>query len=234
MSDGAGPHGIQIFDLTRLRTMKPQPNGLPQKVEADFIYRNVNSVHDMVINEESGFGYPVGSSGGGNDVRRRPPHDRHPASRRTRSSSAASPTPEPGAPAHGLLHDAQCVNYKGPDKRYKGREICIGSNETMLSLQDVTDKTAPKVISRAAYPKVGYTHQGWLTEDHKYFYLDDELDETARHGRQDAHAHLGLHRPREPEAREGALQRRRPRPITTCTSRATCCTRRTTAPACAC
>ncbi len=32
VSDGAGPHGIQIFDLTRLRTMKPQPNGLPQKV----------------------------------------------------------------------------------------------------------------------------------------------------------------------------------------------------------
>ena len=76
VSDGAGPHGIQIFDLTRLRTMKPQPNGLPQKVQADAIYRNVNSVHNMVINEESGFGYPVGSSAGGNDLRRRPSHDR--------------------------------------------------------------------------------------------------------------------------------------------------------------
>ena len=70
------------------------------------------------------------------------------------------------------------MNYKGPDKRYKGREICIGSNETALSLQDVTDKQNPKVISRATYPKVGYTHQGWLTDDHKYFYMDDELDET--------------------------------------------------------
>ena len=60
VSDGAGPHGMQIFDLTRLRTMKPQPNGLPQKVAADFIYRNVNSVHDIVINEESGFAYPGG------------------------------------------------------------------------------------------------------------------------------------------------------------------------------
>ena len=38
----------------------------------------------------------------------------------------------------------------------------------------MTDKAKPKVISRATYPKVGYTHQGWLTEDHRYFYLDDE------------------------------------------------------------
>ena len=70
VSDGAGPHGMQIFDLTRLRTKKPQPNGLPQKVEADFIYSNVNSVHDIVINEESGFAYPVGLSGGGTTRRR--------------------------------------------------------------------------------------------------------------------------------------------------------------------
>jgi choice-of-anchor B domain-containing protein len=177
VSDSAGPHGIQIFDMTRLRTMKPQPNGLPQKVAADNTYREVNSVHDMVINEESGFGYPVGSSGGGNtcggglhmiDLK-------DPKNPKFVGCFADTET---GRQRTGYIHDAQCVNYKGPDKRYKGHEICIGSNETMLSLQDVTDKTAPKVISRAAYPKVGYTHQGWLTEDHKYFYLDDELDET--------------------------------------------------------
>lgn len=177
VSDSAGPHGIQIFDMTRLRTMKPQPNGLPQKVEADLIYRNVNSVHDMVINEESGFAYPVGSSGGGNtcggglhmiDIRN--PKD-------PKFVGCFADT-ETGRQRTGYIHDALCVMYKGPDKRYKGHELCIGSNETMLSLQDVTDKTKPRVISRAAYPKVGYTHQGWLTEDHKYFYLDDELDET--------------------------------------------------------
>ena len=177
VSDGSGPHGIQIFDMGRLRTMKPQPNGRPQLVAADLIYRDVNSVHDMVINEESGFAYPVGSSGGGNtcggglhmiDIN----DPKHP------KFAGCFADTETGRQRTGYIHDAQCVNYKGPDKRYKGHEICIGSNETMLSLQDVTDKKAPKVISRAAYPKVGYTHQGWLTEDHKYFYLDDELDET--------------------------------------------------------
>ena len=177
VSDGAGPHGMQIFDLTRLRTMKPQPNGLPQKVDADFIYRNINSVHDIVINEESGFAYPVGSSAGGTtcggglhmvDIR-------EPKNPKFVGCFADTET---GRQRTGYIHDAQCVMYKGPDKRYKGHEICIGSNEIAISIQDVTDKSKPRVISRATYPKVGYTHQGWLTEDHRYFYLDDETDET--------------------------------------------------------
>ena len=29
----------------------------------------------------------------------------------------------------------------------------------------------------STYPNVAYTHQGWLTEDHEYFYMNDEGDE---------------------------------------------------------
>ncbi|HEY0674032.1 MAG TPA: choice-of-anchor B family protein, partial [Longimicrobiales bacterium] len=76
-------------------------------------------------------------------------------------------------------HDAQCVTYKGPDVAYQNREICLGSNETMLSIADVTDKKNPKAIARSSYPNVGYSHQGWLSEDHRYFYMDDELDELS-------------------------------------------------------
>ncbi len=32
-------------------------------------------------------------------------------------------------------------------------------------------------LAAASYPNVGYAHQGWLTDDHRYFYMDDELDE---------------------------------------------------------
>ena len=176
VSDGAGPHGIQIFDLTRLRTMKPQPNGLPQRVQADAIYRNVNSVHNMVINEESGFGYPVGSSAGGTtcggglhmiDLR-------EPKNPKFIGCYADTGSGRAGT---GYSHDAVCVMYKGPDKRYKSREICVGSNETAISLADVTDKANPKFLSRAAYPSVGYTHQGWFDEAQKFFYVNDELDE---------------------------------------------------------
>jgi choice-of-anchor B domain-containing protein len=44
-------------------------------------------------------------------------------------------------------------------------------------VQDVTDKKAPVFLSSASYPFVSYAHQGWFTEDHKYFFLDDESDE---------------------------------------------------------
>jgi choice-of-anchor B domain-containing protein len=41
----------------------------------------------------------------------------------------------------------------------------------------VTDKSSPRALSRASYPSVGYSHQGWLDEQHRYFYMNDELDE---------------------------------------------------------
>lgn len=78
----------------------------------------------------------------------------------------------------GYSHDAQCVVYHGPDTDYQGREICLGSNETALSIADVTDKSNPLTIAMASYPNVGYSHQGWLSEDHSYFFMGDELDES--------------------------------------------------------
>jgi len=72
-----------------------------------------------------------------------------------------------------------CIIYDGPDADYAGREICFGSNETALSIADVTDKDNPIAISSASYPNAAYAHQGWITEDHRYFYMGDELDEGA-------------------------------------------------------
>ena len=51
----------------------------------------------------------------------------------------------------GYSHDAQCVIYRGPDSDYTGREICLGSNETALSIADVTEKTDPVAVSMASY-----------------------------------------------------------------------------------
>src|SRR5690606_36290349 len=82
-----------------------------------------------------------------------------------------------GRSGTGYTHDAQCVTYSGPDARYTGREICFGANETALSIADVTDKSNPQALSRASYPSVAYSHQGWLTEDQRHLYMNDELDE---------------------------------------------------------
>ena len=79
----------------------------------------------------------------------------------------------------GYSHDAQCVIYDGPDAEYVGREICIGANETAISIADVTDKDNPVAVGTGSYPDAGYVHQGWLSEDHSYFYQNDELDEIA-------------------------------------------------------
>jgi len=82
-----------------------------------------------------------------------------------------------GRDGTGYTHDAQCVMYRGPDEAHRGREICVGANETALSIADVTDKDSATAISMATYPNTGYTHQGWFGPEQRYFYLNDELDE---------------------------------------------------------
>jgi choice-of-anchor B domain-containing protein len=175
VSDGAGPHGMQVFDLARLRTLAPA-DGRPVKVEQDLTYREINSAHNIVINEESGFAYSVGSSGGGTtcsgglhmiDIR-------EPKSPKFAGCFAHTGTGRSGG---GYTHDAQCVTYRGPDSRYTGKEICVSANETAVSIADVSDKANPKALSMATYPQVAYTHQGWFSEDMRYWFLDDEIDE---------------------------------------------------------
>ncbi len=176
VADGAGPHGMQVFDLTRLR--RTDRAAMPVTFTEDAHYDRIASAHNIVINEDAGFAYAVGSNSGGEtcggglhiiDIR-------DPKNPKFASCFQDMQT---GIQGTGYSHDAQCVIYQGPDEAYRGREICLGSNETMLSISDVTDKTKPIAISRAAYPNVGYAHQGWLDERHEYFYMNDEGDETS-------------------------------------------------------
>jgi choice-of-anchor B domain-containing protein len=76
------------------------------------------------------------------------------------------------------VHDTQCVIYDGPDERYTGREVCFNAAENKIVVVDVTDKTAPVTLGWTDYPMVSYAHQGWLTEDHGYLLVNDEMDET--------------------------------------------------------
>ena len=76
------------------------------------------------------------------------------------------------------MHRRLC--HDGPDAEHSGKEICFNSNEDTLTIVDVTNKAAPVQLSRTGYTGHGYTHQGWLTEDKRYFVHDDELDELER------------------------------------------------------
>ena len=218
VSDGAGQHGMQVFDLTRLRTMKPQPNGQPQKVEC----RLSSTASQQRPRHRHQRGQRLRLRGGierrRHDLRRRPAHDRHPRAEACRSSSAASPTPRPAAPAPATRTTPSASPTKARTSATRATRSASARTRPRSAIADVTDKKAPKALSRAGYPKVGYTHQGWFTDDHKYFYVDDERDETAGTGREDAHADLGFHRSRESEARRRSTWASRPRPITTSTS----------------
>lgn len=164
VADGAGDHGMQVFDLTRLRDV----TDAPALFEPDVHYRNIASSHNIVINEETGYAYAVGSRGGGEtcggglhmiDIR-----------------DPKNPTFVGCSRGELGTHDAQCVIYRGPDSRYQGRELCLNSNGAHFEITDVTDKDSTVVLSTATSPNAGYIHQGWLTDDHRYFYQDDEAD----------------------------------------------------------
>lgn len=160
VSEASG-HGMQVFDLTKLRNVVNPPVNFT----ADANYTEFGNAHNIVINEESGFAYAVGTgtcSGGLHMV------------------DLANPILPVNAgcfSADGYTHDAQCVLYIGPDSDHSGKEICLNSNEDTLTVVDVTNKNAPVQLSRTGYSQTGYTHQGWLTEDHRYYLMNDELDE---------------------------------------------------------
>ncbi len=172
VADGAGEHGMQVFDLAQLRDVTE-----PREFEPTVLYTEVASSHNVAINEETGFAYLVGSSHGGVTCGG--------GSHMVDINDPLNPVfagcfahPNTGRRNTGNSHDAQCVVYHGPDEDYAGREICVNSNETALSVADVTDKDDPVAVAAADYPGVQYAHQGWLTEDHRYFFSNDELDEV--------------------------------------------------------
>jgi choice-of-anchor B domain-containing protein len=155
-------HGMQVFDLTRLRGVTT-----PQTFTEDAHYAGFGPAHNIAINEATGFAYAVGSntcSGG--------PH-------MVDISDPVNPVNAGCVSQDGYTHDTQCVVYQGPDADYQGRELCFNSNEDTLTIVDVSDKADPVQVSRTPYDGASYTHQGWFAEGQRYFLVDDELDEMS-------------------------------------------------------
>ncbi|WP_425154536.1 choice-of-anchor B family protein [Candidatus Palauibacter sp.] len=174
VAGGPVRHGMQIFDLTQLRDAREA-----REFTAAATYDGVESSHNIAINEEAGIAYLVGSAGEGETC--------DGGSHIVDINQPLNPV-FAGCFAHygtglrgtGYTHDAQCVIYRGPDEDHQGREICAGGNETAFSFADVTDKANPVPLADASYPGVGYAHQGWFSEDRRYFYGNDELDGLIR------------------------------------------------------
>ncbi len=178
----AAKHGMQVFDLTRLRDV-----AAPQSLLADANNTEFGSAHNIAINEATGFAYVVGSYFNDDCFGGLLMFDISTPTEPTVLGCFAGGTPvghEPGPnyPTDVYIHDVQCVSYSGPDPDYKDRELCFTSDERSVGIVDVSDKAAPVQVARVGYSGVGYTHQGWLTEDQRYFLLDDEFDEIISGG----------------------------------------------------
>lgn len=166
VSDRNDVHGMQVFDLTHLRAYD---GTTPQHFAHDAQYTGIYSVHNIAINEETGFAYIVGTYSGENCI------------------GGGLHIVDINDPLHpefvacfdedGYTHDAQCVVYRGPDSRYQESEICFNSNEDTFTIVDVEDKESMTMISRTPYDRAEYSHQGWLSEDQRFFLMNDELDE---------------------------------------------------------
>ena len=160
VADGIAEHGMQVFDLARLRGVQT-----PQQFTVDALYTGVGASHNVAINEDTGFAYIVGTStceGGLHMVDIRSPK---------------TPVFVGCFSEDGYSHDVQCVTYAGHDEDHQGAEICFGSNEDSVTVVDVTDKSAPVMLGKALYPDTAFSHQGWFDQENDLFFMGDEIDE---------------------------------------------------------
>lgn len=159
VSEGGG--GIQIINLTQI------DDGIVS-VAGSVNTPGSSATHTAFVNKQTGYFYRCG---GGSSLG-------------VRIYSLANP----GNPAYvntalsnRYVHECQTVLYtSGP---YSRKEILFcysnsnsGGGSPGVDILDVTDKSNIIWLSQATYPNPRFSHQGWLSPDYQYIYLNDELD----------------------------------------------------------
>lgn len=171
VSDHGGP-GLQVFDLSLLRGVGAPPAEFGPGEQSGtgsfnshnvFAYRGADGKPYVVTVGSTGGSLPGGAVCNGGPL--------------FFDADASPPVLAGRFCSDGYTHDIECVIYAGPDADYLGREVCFASNEDTLTIFDASDKSGMRLIARAGYSLSAYTHQGSLDAQHRYFYLNDELDE---------------------------------------------------------
>ncbi len=156
----ANGHGLQVLDLNQLRELTEFPAILEPTTHLDVF----SDAHNVIINEDAAMLFAVGTNMASGGL-------------------VAFDISEPDSPVlvgdfgeAGYTHDAQAVIYDGPHEEYQGKSLVFAANANKLAIVDATDPADIFSISIANYD-YSYTHQCWLTEDHRYLILGDETDE---------------------------------------------------------
>jgi choice-of-anchor B domain-containing protein len=153
-SGSEGGSGIQIMDMTQI------DSGIVTLVKND-MNNGHSSTHTIVQDDESGFMYLCGSNLGG---------------------LVAVTTADPrelsivGQWNDGTyVHEALPITWQGG--AYDGRQlvICFSGGDG-VDVIDVTNKGSMTRIGGTTYPQLAYCHQGWVSPDFQYLYVNDELD----------------------------------------------------------
>ncbi len=187
--------GVAIFDLTKLRGKSSVPAGTILEVDARYRGDGYVAAHNISINENTGYAYLTGVT---KDLEIDSKFVDEGMIILDLNTDPLAPM-EVGHIVGRDTHDAQIVNYKGPDPNYKNKDkeiaFVFNGEDLTVGIYDVSNKIYINVaeddsitISETTYRGASFTHQGWLTEDHKYLLVGDEEDEL-----------FGLSDPRNPD-----------------------------------
>lgn len=123
-------HGVQIFDLAKLQNVDPKnPKVFSNEKDLDGWWNEglpVGRSHNVVANEEKKYGVAVGFQ---------------PRTGPLKAGLVFFDLTDPknpktlgGSGEDGYVHDAQCIVYRGPDRKYYGKDICYGYDEDSLTM----------------------------------------------------------------------------------------------------
>lgn len=157
-------HGLQVFDLTRLRNVTAPPVTFTE----DAWYGGFGNSHTIHADKQHPYIYAVGTntaSGGLHAVN---------------VTNPLAPVIAGTYSIDGYIHENMTVTYAGPDVLHTGEQISFNfhtGSPDRVTIVDVTDKTDMTRISTVNYDGGYLCHQGWVTEDQRYLLMDDEGDE---------------------------------------------------------
>ena len=151
--------GMQIIDLSDIDDGVVTLTGVAAG--------GMTTAHNVFVNEESGFAYPCGT-----DVAQ--------GFEAFDLSNPASPTPV-GSWNDVTVHDLYVHSFELCPWAGRAGQPCelayVFAGFDGMKIVDVTDKSNMTTLSSLTYPTLGYCHQGWLSEDGRHVFFNDELDE---------------------------------------------------------
>ncbi|QYK52281.1 MAG: choice-of-anchor B family protein [Fimbriimonadaceae bacterium] len=148
--------GVQVIDMSDI------DNGNVTLVKT---ITNPGRSHNVVLDTDNGFLYTVGSNQ---------------SSGTTMCFTLADPANPVKVGANSMtqnyIHDAQVMTWTSGN--LAGRQLFFGCSEGRgVDIYDMTNKSAPVLVKRVVYPNMSYCHQAWVSDDRRFLFVDDELDE---------------------------------------------------------